>query len=305
MAGSYGYNVRWAMVAAGGTFNSSAVRFPVVRDTIGLDNEKLDGSGTTGTRSLYDAYQRDGVLKVAGQIEFNPSFSVFDTLLPYILGAAESSDSFAIADTLPDFDRLKDMGGKIVKHTGIKVSKAELSFGPGLLKLVLDCVGKNETATGLSWSSAALGVTDADKPYAFQDCTVSINSATRNIRQGVLTIDNQCEPIYSSGSLAAEEIMPQGSRIVTLASTHPTSSTEWDALYATTGVTGTDGNTATVQFTYLGSAYTYVTTITLRKLRAPKKTPVFESKGEIFYVPVWQARHDGTNAEIIVTNVAA
>lgn len=311
MAGSYGYNVRWAMVAAGGTFNSSAKRFPVVRDTIGLDNEKLDGDGTTGTRSIYDALSRDGVDKVAGQVEFNPTFYIFDTLLPYILGGAESVDTFPVADTLPDFDRLKDMGGKIIKHTGLKVSKAELTFAPGLLKLVCDCVGKTEVASGLSWSSAALGVDSSrDRPYAFQDCTVTINSGTRKIRQGVLTIDNKCEAIYSSGSVTAEEIMPQGSRVVTLASTHPTSSTEYDQLYLSTGdypqiLSGSsDGNSATIALSYTDVDDTsVVTTITLRKLRAPKKTPVFESKGEMFYVPVWQARHDGTNAEISVTNV--
>lgn len=298
MAGSYGYNVRWAMVAAGGTFNGSAKRFPVVRDTIGLDNEKLDGDGTTGTRSLYDVLTRDGVDRVAGQIEFNPTHNIFDTMLPYMLGGSEASDTFPVADTLPDFDRLKDMSGEIVKHTGLKVSKSALTFGPGLLKLTLDCIGKAETASGLSWSSAALGTDDLDIPYAFQDCVISINSGTRKIRQGVLTVENNCEAIYSSGSVTAEEIRSQGSRIVTLASTHPTSSTEWTQLY-----NGTSGSTATITMTCVGSLYTGITTITLRKLRAPKKCPVFESKGEIFYVPVWQARHDGTNAEISITNV--
>src|SRR5574343_2116985 len=300
MAGSYGYNVRWAMVAAGGTFNGSAKRFPVVRDTIGLDNEKLDGDGTTGTLSMYDALSRDGVNKVAGQLEFNPTFYILDTLLPYILGGNESADTFPVDDTLPDFDRLKDMGGAIVKHTGLKISKAELTFAPGILKLVCDCIGKGEVSTGLSWASAALGTdTSRDRPYAFQDCTVTINSGTRAIRQGVLTIDNNCEAVFSSGSVTAEEIRPQGSRVVTLASTHPTSSTEYSALYETTGSAGTDGNTATIVLAYTDPDETNVTTtITLRKLRAPKKTPVFESKGEMFYVPVWQARHDGTNAEI-------
>lgn len=301
MAGSYGYKTRWAMMAAGGSFSGSSVRFPVVRDTIGLDNEKLDGDGTTGSRSLYDVLTRDGNDKVGGQIEFQPTFNIFDTMLPYMLGANESSDSFAVADTLPDFDRLKDMAGKIVKHSGLKIAKSEITFGPGLLKLVHDCVGKSETATGLSWSSAGLGVdTVKDRPYAFQDLTVTLNSGTRKIRQGTLTIDNKVEAIYSSGSVTAEEIQPTASRVVTLASTHPSSSTEWDELYS-----GSDGNSATLVLAYSDGTNTATTTITLRKLRAPKKTPVFESKGEMMYVPVWQARHDGTNAEIVVTNVYA
>lgn len=301
MAGSYGYKVRWAIEAAGDSFDSSSVRFPVVRDTIGLDNEKLDGDGTTGTRSLYDVLTRDGNDKVAGQLEFQPTFNILDFMLPYILGANESTDTFAVADTLPDFDRVKDMSGKIVKHAGIKVAKAEFSFGPGLLKLVLDCIGKSETATGLSWASASLGVdTVKDRPYAFQDLTVTINSGTRKIRQGTLTIDNKCEAIYSSGSVTAEEIQPTASRVVTLASTHPSSSSEWDNLYS-----GADGNSATLVFAYSDGTNTATTTITLRKLRAPKKTPVFESKGEMMYVPVWQARHDGTNPEITITNVYA
>ncbi len=177
-----------------------------------------------------------------------------------------------------------------------------------MLKLVLDCLGKAETATGLAWTLAttalSLGVDGVkDRPYAFQDCVISINSGTRKIRQGKLTIDNKCEAIYSSGSVATEEIIPQGSRIVTLSSTHPSSSTEWDALYATTGSTATDGGTATITITYTDGTHTATTTITLRKLRAPRKCPVFESKGEIMYVPVWQARHDGTNPEISITNV--
>lgn len=304
MAGSYGYNVRWAMVAAGGTFNGSAKRFAIIRDTIGLDNEKLDGDGTTGTRSLWDINQRDGVDRVTGQLEFNPTFNLFDTLLPYMLGGAESSDTFPLADTLPDFDRLKDLSGNIVKHTGIKISKTEISFGPGLLRTVCDCIGKAETASGLSWSSAALGTDSVkDKPYAFQDCTVTINSGTRKIRQGVLSIENACEAIFSSGSVAAEEIQPQGSRIITITGTHPSSSTEWDELYATTGSAATDGNTGTIAIVYTDGTNTATTTFTLRKLRAPRKCPAFESKGEIFYVPVWQARHDGTNAEMTTTNV--
>jgi hypothetical protein len=304
--GSYGYNTRWAMEAAGDTFDSSSLRFAIIRDTIGLDNEKFDGDGTTGTRSLWDINQRDGNDNVTGDIEFHPTFNLFDALLPYMLGGAESSDTFPLADTLPAFDRVKDLGGKIVKHSGLVVSKSEITFGPGLLKTMLNCVGKSEVATGLSWASAALGVDPVkDKPFAFQDCTVTINSGSRVIRQGSLVVDNGVEAQFGSGSVTAYEVVPQSSRIVTLSSRHPSRSAEWDDLYATTGVTGTDGNTATIALVYTNGTNTATTTFTLRKLRAPKKTPVFESKGEIFYVPEWQARHDGTNMELTTTNVYA
>lgn len=302
MAGSYGYNTRFSVMAAGGSFTGSSPRFPVVRYTISRAGEVYDHEGSTGTRSLYDALARDGDHIIAGQIEFHPTFNILDWFLPHILGGSESSDTFPIADTLPAFDAQVDLGGDIIKHSGIKVSKAELAFGPGLLRLTIDCLALSESFPA-SWSSATLGTNTAtDAPYAFQDCTFSINSGTRRLRQGVLTIDNHCEAIFSSGSQTAEEIIPQQSRTVTLSGTAPSSSSEWSALYGTSDVVSTSVGTGSITISHNDGTNEAETVVSLRGMRSPKKTPVMDGKGEIFFVPVWQARHNGTQAEISITN---
>lgn len=295
MSEQMGFKTRCSFEATGDTFDSSSVRFPVVRDTIGMSQTILDSGGAMGSRSLYDYFSRTGQEGVGGQIEFEPSLRLIDFFLSYILGGTESSDSWTVADDLPAFDRMKDAGGDVVQHNGLMVSKADLTFAPGLLKLTLDCVGLTETYPA-SFLSASFGSTALEYyPLAFQDCAFTLQAGTRRLRSGTLSIDNMLEPIFSSGSVQAEEIISKG-RVVTLTSTTASSSTEWTDLYhaANTPATGTILITA-------GSGLT--STITLRKLKAPKRTPAMEGKdAQVPLTLVWQARHDGTNPEITWVN---
>src|SRR5580658_1278795 len=59
------------------------------------------GDGISGTRSRLSSRVRQGVFDVGGSITLEPTPVELANLLPRILGAAGSGNTFALAETLP------------------------------------------------------------------------------------------------------------------------------------------------------------------------------------------------------------
>src|SRR5688572_9315496 len=85
------------------TFDSSSERYEFLYETLQKRPRIVGGNGIRGTRAQSVERTRLGAYPVGGRIAMNVSPADLDLWLPRILGATESSDTFATAESLPSF----------------------------------------------------------------------------------------------------------------------------------------------------------------------------------------------------------
>lgn len=294
-----GFEHRFAFGASPATFDSSSTRFEVVSNTIGKQGEILDGMGLLGTRTRREDRTRSGLVRVEGQIAFDVSPRIWDFFLPFILGAAESTDTFNVADALTGFDMLHDpfgTGANASKIGELYVNRASLRFAPGLLRMTLDCIGKTITI-GQTFTSAALGATAAaDAPFVFYDTAsgITINTATFEMEEGELIVDNALDVKFRNAQTA--QSVRATDRIVSLVSNGPLTSTTWGAHF---------GDKASADATIVINNGTVSSTITLFNMKYPDDSPDVQGKGEVPLILRSAARGDATDPDIRVTVVGS
>jgi len=289
-----GYQGRWAVQGGSSlrTIDANSERWDFNKDGIKKLERVIYGNGITGTRSKQTSRRRRGPYSVGGALEIDPSFAFFDAWLPRILGADESSDTFAVAEELPAWDIMSDRVGNIVRYNDCKVDKARLKFSPDSLVLTLDVLGLAAVETGLSYPAITnVPTTISYTPLAFLDCTFSIASANRNITDGELIIDNAITPHIFAGS-SASSCLREGERLVTLTEKNTSASADWSALY------GINPTTIAITIAYLNMS----AVITLNNCMAPIETPTVDGKQEILMGLTWTAHASGSTKEIVVTN---
>lgn len=291
---NYGFEHRFAFGASPATFSGSSQRFEVVSSTIGDEDEHIDGQGLLGSRTRREDRSRDGVIRVGGDLVTEPSVRMFDFFLPYILGAAESTDTFDVADSLPGFDMLHDpfnTGANATKFSELYVNTASLRFSPGMLRLTKSCIGKTATA-GQTFAAAALGSTALlDDPLMFYDSASGFNiqSGAVAIEEGELLIDNVLDAKFRNSQTALS--IRATDRIVSLVTNIPLTPTTWTTYF---------GNKAAVDATIVLTRGTVSVTITLFNLKAPDKFPGVSGKGEQPLILRSAARSDASDPQIRV-----
>lgn len=291
---SSGYNAQWLVQGGSSprTINSSSERWDFNKDSVRKAERLIIADGITGTRSPEVARRRHGPYTVGGSLEVDPSLEFLDKWLPRILGGAEASDTFLVAEELPAFDLMSDRVGKVVRYNDCKVDKARLKFSPDKLVLTLDILGLAAIETGLTFpSGTAIGTASKDTPLAFMDCSFNIAAGARNITEGELLIDNGLTPHIFAGA-AYTSCLREGERLVTLTETGTSAAADWTALY------GIEATTITITIAYL----TMGSVITLNNALAPQETPVVEGKQEIPLSFTWQMAAAGATKEIVWTN---
>jgi hypothetical protein len=192
-----GFEHRFAFGANPHTWGASSSRFEVVSSSFGDKDEVLDGMGLLGSRTRREDRSRYGLVRCDGDIVLEPSIRMLDFFMPYILGAAESTDTFNVADSLLAFDMFHDpfgTGAHSADFDEIYVNRASLRFGAGLLRLTLSCIGKS-VAHNQTWSGSipALGATALlDDPLVFYDSAsgFTLDSTVVPIEEGELIIYN-------------------------------------------------------------------------------------------------------------------
>ena len=145
---SAGSLCKLALEPLDGAFDASSEPYEFVSETIRKRATIVDTGGIRGTRSHHAARTRAGAYEVGGTIVLHPSPADLDLLLPRILGTAESSDSFALADSLENFyfGVMVDRVAKVFTYGGCYVDRATFrSSAGGLLELSLEIVGKTES----------------------------------------------------------------------------------------------------------------------------------------------------------------
>lgn len=283
--------------AAAHTFDSNSERYPFVSCSLKKTASYIDNNEIRGTRSHAKERIRAGTYSVAGQLVWHPSPADLDLWLPRIMGATESTDTFAFGESLANFafGALVVRDFKTHEYTDCKVSKAVFESaegGDGLLKLTLDIVGKTEV-TGTSAPSVALGTASNHAPYTHFDCAsgVSLGGSARDTKSLRITIDNFIESYFNNTQTADE--LKETDRLVQLEWSGPYTSDEF-ALYdhAAAGIAGavtyTNGNMSTI--------------FTFGNLKAPSVSPDVAGKGEITMPLTFTAFKSGSTEVLVVTH---
>lgn len=287
---SMGHQARLSMGAAGTTIGSFTEAYEFISENVQKRLNIEETAGIRGTRSHPAERTRDGTYSVGGTIRFHATPAMLDLLLPRILGADESTDTFALAETVPEFAVLIDRVGKRFLYDGCKVNRATFrGTAGGMLELDLDIIGKTETVSATSFPSISA---PTDPPYVFHDLVATLVSSARKLLTWEFTIDNSLAVRFSNSQTATD--ISAADRIVTASWTTPYTSDEVDLYGINTG----SAAAATFVFTNGG----YSTTFSVAKMQVPDASPVVNSKGEIVLPQSGMAKMSSSTRELVVTH---
>lgn len=300
MACAQGAQARLAVEPAASphTFDSSSEQYEFLYENLRKHGRQISANGIRGTRSAKSERVATGAYEVRGKIAMNISPLDLDLWLPRILGANESANSFALAETLQPFGVLIDRITQTFQYTDCVVDQCVMHGkareGDGeedLLEMALEVVGKTEV-TGTSFVSAALGTAAGNGVYTMSQSVFTLAGSTREVKEWWLLIDNHVQQRWASGSTTATALCPRD-RTVALRVRVPFDST---ALYEQ----ALAGDAAATIVITLAAGIT--TTFTFGALQAPAESPVVRGKTEIDLILDYQARSVGSTREVVVLN---
>jgi hypothetical protein len=204
--------------------------------------------------------------------------------MPFILGTASSSGTYAEADALPDMYLMIDQVNEVNTYL-LRVSKATFSGDPGKkLKLKLDVVGKTMTVGAAGTFPGTIPAIDLSiRPFMFWDSGsgITIGGVTYAFDKFELSIDNKIEPTYMQGQTATD-LEPTDREVMLSIETRYTSTEAalFTAIRAGTAQSGslafTNGtNTLGITFGKLIGSSESVTVPGRQHLRLPLKYQVY------------------------------
>lgn len=285
-----GHATRISMGAAGTTVGSFSEAYEFISESVQKRQVILNTEGISGTRSRKIERARNGTYAVAGTIRLHATPAMLDLLLPRILGANESNDVFAVADTLPEFAILMDKGPQRHLYDGCKVNRAVFaSAAGGLLTVDLDIVGKTEEVSATSFPSISA---PTDSPYVHQDAVLTISSTARKMMDVTWTVDNAVVARFTN-SIAATDVSPTDRR-VTFGATLPYESDHY-AIYDQN-----IGSAAAAALVYTNGNLDL--TVDFGRLVLPGITPTIDSKGEVVLRLEGEAMMVSSTREVVFTN---
>lgn len=288
---SIGYASRISFAAAGTAIGSYTEAIEFVSESLAKRQEIVETAGIRGTRSHPSERTRDGTYSVGGDITFACTPALLDLMLPRILGANESTDTFAVADALPEFDVLVDRVAKRYVYAGCKVARARFySTAGGILMLTMSLIGKTETASATSFPAITA---PTDPPYVHHDVVVTLLSSARKVTDIEVVVDNGVQARFTNSQTATD--VTARDRVVTVNATCPYTSDEVDLYGINTG----SAAAATAVYTNGG----YSLSFSFVKLQIPDNSPTIPGRGdEILLKLSGVARGSGSTKEIVTTS---
>ncbi|HBL47657.1 phage tail tube protein [Gimesia sp.] len=210
-------------------FDASSIPIEIVGAESLVESQTIDETGgTTGTTEHIVERTRLGQKRCSGTIRVPASKLALDTLLPLILGAAESTDSFALADSLPEFVMMIDRDEKVYSYSGCRIARATFNGSSGQMVMVdLDIEAETESE-GAAGSFPTLA-TPTESPYRFEDGVLTIVGEAREFSEFSLVIENQLDTERFENTLTRVDI-PLLDRIITLGTNHPWSTDNLDLI---------------------------------------------------------------------------
>lgn len=286
--------------ASAHTFDSNSESYEFLYETLQKRGRIVGGNAIRGTRSAQSERTRAGAYTVGGRIAMNVDSLMLDLMLPRILGAAESTNVFALDEALPAFGVLVNKVTQTFEYKDCIVARATFhgKAGPGdgdpdLLELVLDILAKDR-ALGTSAPSVALSTASNSSPYMHSDAVFTFNGAARQVKEWWVMIDNHIHTRWTN-SLTAQRFCP-ANRTVVVRARLPYDDDHDDLLnQATAGAAGTIAIT--------NAAVTGVsTTFTFGTLQVPDEDPITRGKTELDIFLNMTARMLTTTRELVVNN---
>lgn len=281
-----------------GDFDANSFRYEVLPGySIGATGEHLGADGIRGTRSHVAGQARITRRRVGGSMQMRPTPIDLDTWLPRILGAAESTNVFALAETIPGWSILEDRQTTRLINSGCKINRAVFRGASGqALTLALDVLGRNHVKSATSFPGTIPAI-DTASPYVLSDLTFSFgaDASADKIMDFELTIDNMLTPDRFFNSTTSAELYATD-RVITLKVRTPFSADEID-LYDQ----AIAGGTGSLTFTNGGVS----TVFTFANLKCPVETPPIQDKGESLLTLNMKAYMLGSDRELVVTHDSA
>lgn len=277
-------------------FDSSSFQYELKSDNLRYVETHIDAHGFRGTRSRVSTRTRTGTKVVTGNIVICPTPVELDQWLPRILGAVESTDVFALAETVPVFSCLKDLTTKRAIYTGCYVDRAVFRWSAGqMLEMDLSIEGSTRTLSGTSFPGTIPNI-DGGVPYASGDCTFSLSadSSAAEVQEVEITIDNVLSKDRFMNSVTRAQL-PALDRIVTVRMVVPYTADEVDLLDQTYA-----GAAGTVTFTNGSKSCAFA----FGNLKSPNEDPVVSSRNGELMLNLNMTSHYvvGGARELVVTN---
>ncbi len=276
-------------------FDTSSIPIEVeLPESLHEEAEIIETNGMRGTTDHNSERTREGLKRVSGSIKVPCSRITLDALLPYIVGGSESTNVFALADTLPEFYMMVDRGAKVYTYSGCRIAKASFNSSQGqMLMLDLDIEAETET-TGDAGTFPSLTF-PTEKPYIMKDGVLTLQSSARQFNNFNLTITNQLNTELFENALTRYDI-PLVDRIISLATDHP-----WDTDNVDLVKQALDGAAGTAVFTN-GAASGDVLTFAMAAIQYANKTPTHQGKVVTRLPLEGMVRSSGSTKSLITTN---
>lgn len=289
-----GWATRFGMgVESGGV---ATREFEVLSNGLIKDAQHLEAEGMRGIRGYLSPGVVEGTIAVGGPVILEPRPDDLAFLLPYILGAAASGTTFALAETLPEFTAEAAKGLSSFKYAGSKINAATIrSASNGKLTLEMDVQGKVETS-GITFASIAATLS-AQQPYTHHQLVATFGGTAYKVNNVELAINNNLVT-NRYWNTQTRVSLPEGPRVITLAVDVPFTTDE-ASLYniAVAGLT-----TNTLVWTNGSRSLT----VTLGVLQAPSKGPAIQNRGEEVGNRLnFTVRGISSTAALACTNVSA
>lgn len=253
--------------------------YEFLRESLALLEEFVDSQGLRGTRSHASEAVRQGARRVGGSVSMNPTAAQLSHLLPRILGAAPSGNTYALAETVPSFVVAVDRVAKVFTYTGCKVRRATFHGSAGEpLKLTLDLLGIDETVSAAgAFPSLSLDTTTSF--FMFHDLVLSVDGTEYPALDFELLIDNVLDGDRLLNS-ATRVSLPEADRHVTFRTRLPYG--DASAVYAS----GVEGVAVTATLTNGSTSLAF----SLPAVQFPRVSPTVPGRGEILLPLIGTAR---------------
>lgn len=213
MAGQIGAQSR-LLIDTAAPFDDSSVWLEFLSESITQQIPVINSAGIRGTRTHASERNRRGNETVSGTIEFEASRVLLDNILPGALGAAEDTNIFNVAESLPNLFFLIDKGFDICLVSNAKINTITFTGEQSQIVKVTIAIEAESITWGQSWPNPA-PTPDVSKPYFFSDASnVTINSSGRQIFSFEVSVDNALITDQWANQLTRAGLINPSDRIV-------------------------------------------------------------------------------------------
>lgn len=164
---------------------------------MGAQETFTNTKGIRGSRQQAATRTRRTQRMTRGNLQLSPTANELDLVLPWLLGANESTNLFALAETVPARYIKAYRDGTKHLYDGLKVNRGVFSCAEGQpLQLALEVMGVDETTDADATETAAFA--EGSGPYVMSDCVLSVGGTEYQFRQLSIEVNNALEVKFNN-----------------------------------------------------------------------------------------------------------